>query len=72
MIRSEQDVEIKIFAEDFFPESIAAYQQAFDCDSYEASISGTALSIVTDCSVGQGVFDVDFCQGINENDPGYL
>ncbi|MHC5112322.1 MAG: hypothetical protein ACYTHJ_20890 [Planctomycetota bacterium] len=69
---NDQQVEVKVYASDFAPQEVSAFQAAISCLSLQSDVQGQALPISTDCTVGGGVFDVDYCLGIDEDEPTYL
>ncbi|MHC5109956.1 MAG: hypothetical protein ACYTHJ_08770 [Planctomycetota bacterium] len=72
LIRAGQDVQLKLWASDFAPQTVSGYQATMDCDTLFGSIAGRALSIAIDCTVGEGDFDTSFCIGIDMSEPTYL
>ncbi|MGB0714691.1 MAG: hypothetical protein ACPGXK_02375 [Phycisphaerae bacterium] len=73
LLRGGQFLELKIFIEDFgASEEVSAYQTTLDCASLSSDKGARAEVVDINCSQGEGVFDVDYCMGINEADPAYL
>ncbi|MHC5112154.1 MAG: hypothetical protein ACYTHJ_20025 [Planctomycetota bacterium] len=65
-------VEVEVRISGFADSAVAAYQGAIDCATLDASGGGELVPIPTDCTVGGGVFGVDYCLGVNEEEPTYL
>jgi hypothetical protein len=65
-------VEVQVLVSGFGKESVAAYQGVISCASLVSDVEGKLLAIATDCTYGGGIWDVDYCLGVNENEPTYI
>lgn len=77
LFRGDQFLQTKVYFEDFqFDPDFALYgvSMTMDCDSLDSGTQGMAEPIENmDCAVvGQGTFGVDFCQGVDSDDPDYI
>ena len=68
----EQQVEVQVLVSNFGQSSVGVYEFNLDCGTYDASSQGSVTAIDTDCTIGEGTFGVDYCLGVDENEPTWL
>jgi hypothetical protein len=71
IVTQGEKVEVEVRVSGFGDTPVAAYQGAIDCSSLDASVSGQLLAISIDCTI-VGEFNVDYCLGVDENNPTYI
>lgn len=72
LYQGAQNVEFHVLINAFAPDQIAGYTVTVDCASLESDGNGRAVLIDTNCTVGQGVFGLDYCLGVDDDAPNFV